>query len=27
MFTLNNSAGGEKTGKTGWVKFQLINLG
>jgi len=26
MFTLNNSTGGEKTGKTGWVKFQLINL-
>jgi len=26
MFTQNNSTGGEKTGKTGWVKFQLINL-
>ncbi len=22
---LDNSTGGEKTGKTGWVKFQLIN--
>jgi len=27
MFTLDNSAAGEIAGKTGWVKFQLINLG